>query len=176
MKAFVGLILAAAGLAILTVSDRTDRRHCAIVEVAAPGGRTSIVVRVADDPFERARGLRHTFRMDVDGMLFVYPSPRRVEFTMRSVSIPLDIAFVRSNGRVIEVVRDRKADDLRTIPSPDLVAAVLEIPTGTSDRLGAIPGALVRLGARAPCPTAKAVRPFALTGRDGVSRLPSPVS
>jgi len=54
---------------------------------------------VADDEAERVQGLRERDTLGAyDGMLFVFPQPTEVPFTMSTVPVPLDIGFYRANG------------------------------------------------------------------------------
>ena len=71
----------------------------------AIGGRPLHVV-VADSESERETGLRR--RSDIgpyDGMLFAFPSPSTVGFTMSTVPVPLDIGFYDASGRVVDRLR-----------------------------------------------------------------------
>lgn len=68
-------------------------------------GARELTVAVADTPDARSRGLAGTADLGpIDGMLFVFPEPVGTGFFMRGVVVPLDIAFVGSDGRVIEVL------------------------------------------------------------------------
>ena len=68
-------------------------------------GSRKLTVAVADTPDARARGLAGTADLGpLDGMLFVYPDPVDTGFFMRGVVMPLDIAFVDADGRVLEVL------------------------------------------------------------------------
>jgi uncharacterized membrane protein (UPF0127 family) len=54
---------------------------------------------VADSLDERVAGLRgHTDLGPYDGMLFVFQGPTDVGFTMSGVTVPLEIAWYRSDG------------------------------------------------------------------------------
>jgi uncharacterized membrane protein (UPF0127 family) len=69
------------------------------------GDRTLKVV-VADTESERETGLRR--RSDIggyDGMLFAFPSPSTVGFTMSTVPVPLDIGFYDAHGAVVDRLR-----------------------------------------------------------------------
>ena len=59
-----------------------------------------LTVAVADSSAERAQGLMGLADLgDLDGMLFIYPSPTVSTFWMKDTLIPLDIAFFDSEGR-----------------------------------------------------------------------------
>jgi uncharacterized membrane protein (UPF0127 family) len=66
------------------------------------GGKQLRVV-VADSDDERLQGLRQkSDASPYDGMLFVFPSDRRVSFTMATVPDALEITFFDASGRVVD--------------------------------------------------------------------------
>lgn len=66
------------------------------------GGETWLVA-VADTPDERSDGLRAVEDLgDVDGMLFVFDDEVTNSFTMRDVTLPLEIGFFDGNGSLID--------------------------------------------------------------------------
>ena len=68
-------------------------------------GAQELMVAVADTPDARSRGLSGTADLGpLDGMLFVFPEPVETGFFMRGVVMPLDIAFVGPDGRVLDVL------------------------------------------------------------------------
>jgi uncharacterized membrane protein (UPF0127 family) len=69
-------------------------------------------VEVADDIFERARGLMDRTTLGENrGMLFVYPDEQRLSFWMRNTLIPLSIAFIDSQRRIIDIQDMKPLDD-----------------------------------------------------------------
>ena len=69
------------------------------------GGRTLRVV-LARSEVERREGLRQ--RRDLGpyaGMLFVFPAPTTVAFTMSTVPVALDIGFYGDDGTVVTTLR-----------------------------------------------------------------------
>ncbi len=72
-----------------------------VVFHAAQGDR-SLFVRVADSPDERAHGLMGTRDLPADeGMAFAFGEPSTASFWMKDTLIPLSIAFVSQDGRVV---------------------------------------------------------------------------
>jgi hypothetical protein len=63
-----------------------------------------IKAEVADTPGTRETGLMNRFSIPPDeGMLFVFPSPQSLAFWMRNTYMPLSIAFIDADGRVINI-------------------------------------------------------------------------
>ena len=63
-----------------------------------------IVVEVASTPERRALGLMNRFSLQPDhGMLFVFEHPEPQGFWMKNTFIPLSIAFVAADGRIINL-------------------------------------------------------------------------
>jgi len=70
--------------------------------VLFPRTDATLHVRIADSDDERARGLMQVEHLpDDEGMAFVYPEPSTSSFWMRNTLIPLSIAFVDGDGRVV---------------------------------------------------------------------------
>ncbi len=82
-------------------------------------GDARVHVELALDEAERAQGLMFRPRMSADdGMLFVYPSEGYRRFWMGNTLIPLDIAFFRSDGTLVNVNETPTYPDPRN-PPPD---------------------------------------------------------
>jgi len=70
-----------------------------------------IEVEVADDPTERATGLMYRKTLAVDsGMLFIYPSADIRSFWMENTSLPLSIAFIDSQGVIVNIEKLKPYD------------------------------------------------------------------
>jgi uncharacterized membrane protein (UPF0127 family) len=87
------------------------------------------------------------------GMLFIFPTPGYRQFVMRDCLVPIDIAYLDSQGEVLstytmEVEPPRQPDEtdwqynarLERYPSRYRATFVLETAGGTWDRLGVEPG------------------------------------
>lgn len=68
------------------------------------GAPVKLDVLVADDEFERASGFQHICPQVIDAVriLFRYDTLINVQFHMRNVQAPLDIAFFDDKGRLIK--------------------------------------------------------------------------
>jgi len=102
-------------------------------------------VEVAASEAERARGLMNRKTLAADhGMLFVYPSPRRVQYYMKNTLVPLDVAFIESSGR-IHAIRSMTPLRERQVSSGANVSFVLEMRRGWFRRNGITAGDSVDL-------------------------------
>jgi hypothetical protein len=67
-------------------------------------GGIEIQVEIADDADERQRGLMYRESLgENEGMLFVYPEQRTLGFWMKNTLIPLDIAYIDREGRIVDI-------------------------------------------------------------------------
>jgi len=90
----------------------------------------SIAVELADNEQSRATGLKYRTSLAPDyGMLFAYPEERIQHFWMKDTSIPLSIAFVKSDGSILET-RDMKPFSLESVTSSIPAQYALETNIG----------------------------------------------
>ena len=67
-------------------------------------GGIEIQVEIADDADERQQGLMYRESLQENqGMLFVYPEQRTLGFWMKNTLIPLDIAYIDREGRIVDI-------------------------------------------------------------------------
>lgn len=94
-------------------------------------------VELAATPEERDIGLMHRAHMDSKhGMIFDFQGEQKVRFWMRNTFIPLDMVFIRSNGRIAAILKNVPPHDETPVGPNEPVQAVLEIVGGVSDLLG----------------------------------------
>ena len=113
-----------------------------IIETA--DARHEFFVEVVLTPAQRSQGLMYRTELAENaGMLFQYPEPRIINMWMSNTLIPLDMIFIDTAGRIINIAERTVPESLQTIPSTAPAVAVLEVSGGTADRLGLAPGDLV---------------------------------
>lgn len=67
-------------------------------------GEHSIRAEVADTPETRRRGLMFRNRLaDSSGMIFIFPREERISMWMKNTLIPLSVAFIDSDGRIVNI-------------------------------------------------------------------------
>ena len=106
------------------------------VTIETQSGLHRFTVELAQTPAQLARGLMGRRSLAADaGMLFFYPRPRRVAMWMKDTLLPLDMVFVRSDGKIDSVVERTTPMSLASIRAQGTVRAVVEVNAGTVKRL-----------------------------------------
>jgi uncharacterized protein len=106
-------------------------------------GENTVRAEVADSPTERSAGLmRRTDLPQGAGMLFAYPASRPLSFWMKDTLLPLSIAFIDADGRVVHMT-DMQPLDESHVPSRHAALYALEVPQGWFDEHGVKVGDLV---------------------------------
>ena len=101
-----------------------------------PSGSVSInnrrlIVEVAATPDSRKCGLSHRQSLPGNhGMLFIYPSPLPLVFWMKDTVIPLSIAFMDKNGRIISIQKMTPLQTEARYRSPRPAPYALEVNQG----------------------------------------------
>lgn len=98
-------------------------------------GDQRLQLETAFKPYTRKKGLQGVESLtDREGMLFLYDDPRQPSFWMYKVLIPLDIAWLANNGRIVAVdsmeLCDTHKDDCPSYQSPEPISAVVEVRSG----------------------------------------------
>ena len=108
-------------------------------------GSHKIEVEVARTGPEKSRGLMfRTSLADDRGMLFPYDKAGNYAMWMRNTYIPLDMVFIKSDGRVHRIEANTEPLSEKVISAGGLVQGVLELAGGVAAKLGLKPGDLVR--------------------------------
>jgi uncharacterized membrane protein (UPF0127 family) len=109
--------------------------------VTAAGTKLKFEVEIASSFEEKARGLMYRDALAANtGMLFVYAREFRQAMWMKNTRIPLDMLFIRRDGRISHIHERAVPQSLDTISSHGRVLAVLELRGGTAARLGIAKG------------------------------------
>lgn len=115
------------------------------LEIDTKGGPVAFRVEIATTPAERAKGLMYRTELAPDaGMLFDFEVEQQVYMWMKNTYIPLDMVFIRSDGRIASIAANTEPLSTRTIESGAVVRAVLELPAGTAKARGIAVGDKVR--------------------------------
>jgi len=100
----------------------------------------SIRAELARSVEERQQGLMHRKKLaDGAGMLFIFDRDQVLSFWMKNTYVPLSIAFIAADGRIVEI-KDMQPLDLNTVSSSRSVRYALEVPQGWFGRANINPG------------------------------------
>ncbi len=96
---------------------------------------TSLVyVEIADEPNERSQGLMFRENLEWDrGMFFVFEDERILSFWMKNTLIPLDMLFIDTDFRIVDIKENAppcKEDPCPSYPSKQSAKYVLEVNSG----------------------------------------------
>jgi uncharacterized membrane protein (UPF0127 family) len=108
---------------------------------AAPAEKGLVIrAEIARTGDERSAGLMGRKSLpDGEGMLFVFERDQILSFWMKNTLIPLSIAFISHEGRILEI-HDMKPQDITSINSSRSARYALEVPQGWFARAGIVPG------------------------------------
>jgi uncharacterized membrane protein (UPF0127 family) len=111
------------------------------LEIATKSGVQVFSVEMATTEQEKETGLMYRKELaDGKGMLFDFSPEQEVSMWMKNTYIPLDMIFIRADGRILRIAENTEPFSTRIIPSGGLAKAVLEVIAGTAQKYGIVPG------------------------------------
>ena len=111
------------------------------LEIVTKSGVQVFSVEIATTEKERATGLMYRKELaDGRGMLFDFSPEQNVQMWMKNTYIPLDMIFIRSDGRILRIAENTEPFSEKIIPSGGLAKGVLEVIGGTAKKYGIAPG------------------------------------
>jgi len=100
------------------------------------GKEVPVQVEVADTDQSRTQGLMYRRSVpEGTGMLFVFDRDQVLTFWMKNTLVPLSIAYISSDGRIIDIL-DMESQSLKPVVSSRSVRYALEVPQGYFNRVG----------------------------------------
>lgn len=127
-------------LAILIACARNATPEPVLPTASLSVNGTPITVELADTPDLRRQGLMERPALKPDhGMLFVYPDERPRSFWMKNTPLPLSIAFLDTQGRIVRIADMAPLDETST-PSRYPAMYALEMDQGWFTRKGVAAG------------------------------------
>jgi uncharacterized membrane protein (UPF0127 family) len=134
----IALTLAVVGLIAVRSGAAAERTT---IEIASRTGVHLFSVELVDNDKDRAQGLMYRKSLpEGQGMLFDFGREQDVAMWMKNTYIPLDMMFIRGDGRILRIAENTTPLSERIIASGGPVRAVLEVIGGTAQKLGIAPG------------------------------------
>lgn len=136
------LALAAALCTLLAVAGAdAGAADVQSLEIVTKSGVQVFAVEVAKTDQERATGLMYRKELaEGRGMLFDFSPEQQVSMWMKNTFIPLDMIFIRSDGRILRIAENTEPHSEKIISSGGLAKGVLEVIGGTAKKYGIAPG------------------------------------
>jgi len=130
----IALIAVLAGSAARAASFQT-------LEIATKSGVHIFSVEMATTEEEKTTGLMYRKELaDGKGMLFDFTPEQQISMWMKNTYIPLDMIFIRADGRILRIAENTEPMSTKIISSGGLARGVLEVPAGTAQKYGIAPG------------------------------------
>src|SRR5689334_21645400 len=136
LRSLPALLLAATALAGLPAAALAQTGPEKLPAIRRNAGMHNSQADLAQTPEQRQTGLM--FRKDLganDGMLFVFEEPGQQCFWMKNTLVPLAVAFVADDGRIVNL-QDMKPQTLESHCSEKPVRFVLEMNEGWFKKRG----------------------------------------
>ncbi|MEW6767636.1 MAG: DUF192 domain-containing protein [Pseudomonadota bacterium] len=134
----ITLLIAFIVLAVPRAAFAADTQS---LEIVSKSGVHVFTVEMATTEQERETGLM--FRKELAegrGMLFDFSPPQQVSMWMKNTFIPLDMIFIRADGRILRIAESTEPQSEKIISSGGLAKGVLEVIGGTARKYGIEPG------------------------------------
>jgi uncharacterized membrane protein (UPF0127 family) len=135
--------LAAAFAVVLILCANPAARAASVqpLEIATKSGVRVFLVEMAATEEEKTQGLMYRKELpDGKGMLFDFSPEQQISMWMKNTYIPLDMIFIRADGRILRIAENTEPLSTKIISSGGLARGVLEVIAGTAQKYGIQPG------------------------------------
>ena len=128
-------------VAFVLAAGAARAAETSLVEIASKSGVHAFTVELVDNDADRAKGLMYRKSLpEGTGMLFDFQREQDVSFWMQNTYIPLDMVFIRADGRILRIAENTEPLSTKIISSGGLAKGVLEVIAGTAQKYGIQPG------------------------------------
>jgi len=142
--AFIALLLTPLAAITIEAHAQMGKPNTGLPTTKLTIGSQTLTAEIAANDEQRATGLMHRFSLPPDhGMLYVFEQVRPLSFWMRNTYIPLSIAFIDANGRIVNIEEMAPQNDRSTWSAGPALYA-LEMRKGWFAQKGIKPGAIVQ--------------------------------
>jgi uncharacterized protein len=137
----LGRAVAGALLVVLVLATPGRAGDPDTLEIVSKSGVHVFSVELAVTDEQRAHGLMERRSLpEGHGMLFKFEPDQVIQMWMHNTYIPLDMIFIRSDGRILRIAENTTPLSDRVISSGGAARGVLEVIAGTARKLGIAPG------------------------------------
>ena len=138
-RVWVSFVLA--GALWLFAGVGADAASIQPLEIVTKTGVHVFSVEMATTEEEKTTGLMYRKELpEGKGMLFDFSPEQEVSMWMKNTYIPLDMIFIRADGRILRIAENTEPLSTKIIPSGGLAKGVLEVIGGTAQKYGIQPG------------------------------------
>ncbi|HEU0011253.1 MAG TPA: DUF192 domain-containing protein [Verrucomicrobiae bacterium] len=107
-------------------------------------GNQIVTAELCRRPLEIMTGMMfRTNMLEDEGMLFVLPFAQQASFYMKNTRVPLTVAYIDVDGRILELHDLRPLDETPIYAHTARVLYVLEMKQGWFARKGVVPGVTI---------------------------------
>jgi uncharacterized protein len=116
------------------------------VTIVSRDGKSHVFhIELALTPQQQEKGLMNRTEMAKDaGMLFYFGKEGERSFWMKDTLIPLDMLFLKADGKIAHIHDSAIPNDLTSVKSNGPAMAVLELNGGAAKELGIVEGDRVK--------------------------------
>src|SRR5216683_865250 len=135
------MVVLAAVVLCAFAGARAEAASVQPLEIVTKSGVQVFSVEMATTEQEKETGLMYRKELpDGKGMLFDFSPEQQVSMWMKNTYIPLDMIFIRADGRILRIAENTEPHSERLVPSGGPVLGVLEVIAGTARKFGIAPG------------------------------------
>ena len=135
------IALAAVVVALALTNAGAQAASVQPLEIVTKSGVQVFSVEMATTEQEKETGLMYRKELaDGKGMLFDFSPEQQISMWMKNTFIPLDMIFIRADGRILRIAENTEPESTRIISSGGLAKGVLEVIAGTAKKYGIQPG------------------------------------
>jgi uncharacterized membrane protein (UPF0127 family) len=139
--AWLGVTVAAAVALCVFAGFHAQAASVQPLEIATKSGVQVFSVEMAATEDEKTTGLMYRKELaEGRGMLFDFSPEQEVSMWMKNTFIPLDMIFIRADGRILRIAENTEPQSTKIISSGGLAKGVLEVIAGTAKKYGIAPG------------------------------------
>jgi len=133
--------LALVGVLFLPATFNARAASVQTLEIVSKSGVHVFSVEMATTEEEKTTGLMYRKELpEGKGMLFDFTPEQEVSMWMKNTYIPLDMIFIRADGKILRIAENTEPLSTKIIPSRGLAKGVLEVIAGTAQKYGIAPG------------------------------------